>query len=95
MESRETKIISGLLITSGVFLSFRNCGVARWMIYNLLSTIVVYQIKADWSRPQWSRHYVGVPMFWYIWQYQKMRQHQNHFEALGSSPPGPGEGSLQ
>ena len=25
----------------------------------------------------------------------KMRQHQNHFGALGSSPPGPGEGSLQ
>ena len=38
---------------------------------------------------------VGVPMFWPDWQDQKMRQHQNHFGALGSSPPGPGEGSLQ
>ena len=38
---------------------------------------------------------VGVPMFWPDWQDQKMRQHQNHFWALGSSPPGPREGSLQ
>ena len=38
---------------------------------------------------------VGVPMFWLDWQDQKMRQHHNHFGALGSSPPGPGEGSLQ
>ena len=38
---------------------------------------------------------VGVPMFWLDWQDQNMRQHQNHFWALGSSPPRPGEGSLQ
>ena len=52
-------------------------------------------LNAKRSHPQWSRHYVGVPMFWPDWQDQKMRQHQNHFGALGSSPPGPGEGSLQ
>ena len=45
--------------------------------------------------PQWSRHYVGVPMFWLDWQDQKMRQHHYHFGALGSSLAGPGEGSLQ
>ena len=52
-------------------------------------------LKAKWSPPQWSRHYVGVHMFWPDWQDQKMRQHQNDFGALGSSPPGPGERSLQ
>ena len=38
---------------------------------------------------------VGVAVFWPDWKDQKMRQHHNHFGALGSSPPGPGEGSLQ
>ena len=51
--------------------------------------------KINALNPQWSLHYVGVPMFWLDWQDQKMRQHHNHFGALGSSPPGPGEGSLQ
>ena len=37
---------------------------------------------------------VGVPMFWPDWQDQKMRQHQNHFQTSGSSPPGSKEGSL-
>ena len=44
--------------------------------------------------PQWSRHYVGVPMFWQVWQYQKMRQHQNRFQTSGSSPSGSRAGSL-
>ena len=37
---------------------------------------------------------VGVPVFWPDWQDQKTGQHHNHFGALGSSPPGLGEGSL-
>ena len=37
---------------------------------------------------------VGVPMFWPDWQDQKMRQHQNHIQTSGSSPPGSREGSL-
>ena len=37
---------------------------------------------------------VGVPMFWPDWQEQKMRQHQNHFQTSGSSPPRSREGSL-
>ena len=44
--------------------------------------------------PQWSRHYVGVPMFWQVWLYQKIRQHQNQFGTSLSSPPGSTEGSL-
>ena len=37
---------------------------------------------------------VGVPMFWPDWKDQKMRQHQNHFQTSGSSPPRSREGSL-
>ena len=44
--------------------------------------------------PQRSRHYVGVPMFWQVWLYQKIRQHQNHFGTSRSSPPRSREGSL-
>ena len=54
----------------------------------------MFKVKCT-QLPQRSRHYVGVPMFWPDWQDQKMRQHQNHFRALGSSPPRLGEGSIQ
>ena len=36
--------------------------------------------------PQWSRHYVGVPMIWKVWQYQMIRQHQT---TLGSQDLAP------
>ena len=65
------------------------CWWRQWEI-DQISVVLDSQIL-----PQWSHHYVGVPMFWPDWQDQKMRQHQNHFGARGSSPPGPGEGSLQ
>ena len=40
------------------------------------------QTKADLVLlPQSSRHYVGDPMIWQIWQYQMIRQHQT---TLGS-----------
>ena len=50
----------------------------------LLMTAILYHVPS-----------VGVPMFWPDWQDQKMRQHQNRFGALGSSPPRPEEGSLR
>ena len=37
---------------------------------------------------------VGVLMFWQVWLYQKIRQHQNHFGTLGYIPPGSREGYL-
>ena len=61
----------------------------------LLSTTVAYQIKADWSLSR-----VESPLCWgsYVLAdlaIPKDKKTSNHFGALGSSPPGPGEGSLQ
>ena len=39
--------------------------------------------------PQWSHHYVGVPMFWPDWQDQNMRQHQTPFRPWDLALLGP------
>ena len=57
--------------------------------------IILDEIDDKTSQYVTCKDTVGVPMFWPDWQDQKMRQHQNRFGALGSSPPRPGEGSLQ
>ena len=41
------------------------------------------------SIPQWSPHYVGVPMFWPDWQDQNMRQHQTTFRPQDLALLGP------